>query len=78
MGITLYNMRRDLDLDLIERETIQNVRLKERVFPSLLVTQIHFRLNINFDVFFTIFNGYYTYELINMLEFVFRVISWYT
>ena len=33
MGIKLYNMRRNLDLDLIERETTENVRFKAIVFP---------------------------------------------
>ena len=60
MGITLYNMRRDLDLDLIERETIQ--RLKERVFPSLLAKQIYIRLNIHFDDLKKIVNDYNTCE----------------
>ena len=62
MGITLYNMRRDLDLDLIERETIQNVRLKERVFPSLLAKQIYIRLNIRFDDLKKNVNDYNTCE----------------
>ena len=33
MEIKLYNMRRNLDLDLMERETTENVRFKASVFP---------------------------------------------
>ena len=71
MGIKIYNIRRNLDLDLIERETTENVRFKASVFPPFsLQGFFHCRLNNNDDAF-TIYNGNNTFEWIIIFEFVF-------
>ena len=71
MGIKLYNTRRDLDLNLIERETTQLMYVSKKVCSLPSRDTNHCRLNINVDVF-AIFNGNYTCKWIIMLEFVFR------
>ena len=71
MKIKLYNMRRDLDLDLIERETTKNVRLKN-VFPPFSLHEFPAGWTKDNVYDFATFDGYSTCEWISMIEFVFR------